>query len=165
MSVETLRQQGHEVTGFWYNPNIHPVTEYRNRLNALKTYAEMIDLPLLIDDFYGLRMFVENVVNNLDSRCDFCYRERLEKTALRAKAEGFDAFTSTLFISPYQQHDKMLKIADEVAKAVGVDFHFVDFRPYFREGQRRAREMGLYMQKYCGCIFSEEERYLKRKKQ
>ncbi|MBN2503903.1 MAG: epoxyqueuosine reductase QueH [Bacilli bacterium] len=164
MSIEALRQEGHDVTGFWYNPNIHPVTEFRNRLNTLKTYAASIELPLIVDEYYGLRMFVENVVDKLDTRCEFCYEERLKKTAIRAKAEGFDAFTSTLFISPYQQHEKLKEIAERVADETKIAFHYVDFRPFFREGQKKARELDFYMQKYCGCIFSEEERYLKLKK-
>lgn len=164
MSVETLRQSGIDVTGYWYNPNIHPYTEYRSRLDALQDYASQIALPLIINDDYGLRKFVTMVKDDLNDRCSLCYEDRLRNTALKAKEQGFDAFTSTLFISPYQQHDRLKAIAEQVAKEVGVDFHYVDFRPYYREGQKLARERVHYMQKYCGCIFSEEERYRNQKK-
>jgi len=155
---------GHDITGYWYNPNIHPYQEYKTRLETLKGYAGSINLELAVEDFYGLRMFTEKVVSDIAGRCTFCYDERLRKTAEKAKKEGYDAFSSTLFISPYQRHEELLETAYRVAKEVGIPFHYVDFRPYFREGQRRARELGLYMQKYCGCIFSEEDRYLKRSK-
>jgi hypothetical protein len=158
-SVETLRNQGVDVTGFWYNPNIHPAMEYLTRLQTLESYAASINLPLIREHEYGLRRFVREVVAEIDNRCDFCYRDRLEKTARRALADNFDAFSSTLFISPYQQHEKLVSYAEAIAISVGIPFHYVDFRPYFREGQERARECGLYLQKYCGCIFSEEERY------
>ncbi len=160
MAIETLRKNEIDVTGFWYNPNIHPYTEYRNRLDALKGYAQTISLQLIIDDFYGLKMFTENVISNLENRCDFCYEERLRKTAIKAREEGFDAFGSTLFISPYQKHERLLASARQISQEEKIAFHYVDFRPYFREGQKKARELPLYMQKYCGCIFSEEDRYL-----
>ncbi len=164
MSVKTLRELGHQVTGYWYNPNIHPYIEYKNRLNALIDYAESINLELLINDEYGLKDFVKKTVEDETFRCEGCYRSRLEETAIKAKTEGYDAFSSTLLISPYQQHQRLKEIAEEVAKDVGIDFFYTDFRPHFREGQRLAREANLYMQKYCGCIFSEEERYLGKKK-
>jgi hypothetical protein len=160
MCIRRLREQGHELTGYWYNPNIHPYTEYASRKEALKTYTESVGLPMLWNDQYGLRKFTEMVVSDLENRCGKCFRERLKETALAAKAAGFDAFTSTLFISPYQKHELLKATAEEVSREVGIPFHYVDFRPDFREGQRIAREFPLYMQKYCGCIFSEEERYL-----
>ncbi len=164
MCVETLREEGIEPTGFWYNPNIHPFTEYRSRKNALVEYAGTIDLPLLMRDEYGLREFVKNVTPNFDARCGYCYATRLDAAAACAAENGFDSFTSSLFISPYQQHDLMRQVAEEAAARHGVSFLYRDFRPYFRQGQDKARAMNLYMQKYCGCVFSEEERYQKKKK-
>ena len=93
-----------------------------------------------------------------------CYEMRLYAAAKTAKAEGFDSFTSSLFISPYQKHELMREVAERAAAEYGVTFLYRDFRPYFRAGQARARELGFYMQKYCGCVFSEEERYLKASK-
>lgn len=162
MAIETLRNNSVDVTGFWYNPNIHPFTEYRNRLEALKGYSESIDLKLIIEDFYGLRMFTKNVIDDLENRCDYCYEERLRKTAVKAREAGFDAFSSTLFISPYQKHEQLVSTARRISMEERIEFHYVDFRPYFREGQNKAKKLPLYMQKYCGCIFSEEDRYLKK---
>ena len=76
-----------------------------------------------------------------------------------AKENGYDAFTTTLFVSPYQQHDKIKKICEEIAHKYDIKFLYRDFRPGFKEGQNKARELELYMQKYCGCVFSEEDRY------
>ena len=161
MCVKTLREEGAELTGLWFNPNIHPFTEYRQRRSTLEEYAKTIALPLLLQDEYGLRGFVAAVGEDFSHRCALCYRLRLFGAARAAKEGGFDNFTSSLFISPYQNHELMKKIAQEAAAAVGVPFLYRDFRPYFKEGQEKAKELGLYRQKYCGCIFSEEERYRK----
>ena len=97
-----------------------------------------------------------------DPRCGYCYDVRFELLAKVAKEEGFDAFSTTLLVSPYQNHELIIKVAEEKAKKYGVDFYYRDFRVGFREGQQIARDLGMYMQKYCGCIFSEEERYAKK---
>lgn len=157
--IETLRDEGIEPVGFSYNPNIHPVTEYRLRRDTLIGYAEKIRLKLVVWDYYGLREFVRGVVPGCDNRCEFCYRLRLTETAKYAAQNGFDSFSTTLLISPYQKHDLIRTVAQQAAQEYGVEFLYRDFRPYFREGQEKARAMGFYMQKYCGCIFSEEERY------
>ena len=118
------------------------------------------------DNIYGPDIFVDefckNVIRNLKTRCtDYCYRVRLEQTAKYAKEHGFDTITTTLFVSPYQKHEELKQIAEEIAKKYELNFLYRDFRVGFREGQAKARELGLYMQKYCGCIFSEEDRYAK----
>lgn len=159
--IDVLRENGVEVTGFWYNPNIHPFTEYRARRNCLRDYAGVIELPLIEQDDYGLRPFCRAVAEDIDGRCVKCYEMRLRRTAEEAKALGFDGFTSSLFISPYQNHDLLKSVAREASEETGVEFCYEDFRPLFREGQERARELGFYLQKYCGCVFSEQERYLK----
>ncbi len=161
--IEHLRADGIEPVGFWYNPNIHPVTEYRQRRDCLIDYAESIGLQLEVDDVYGLRPFVQAVSDNIDGRCTYCYETRLERTAKFASENGFEAFTTTLSISPYQDFESICKIGDRLGIRYGVPFLPKDFRPYYREGRTKARSLGLYMQKYCGCVFSEEERYLKGK--
>jgi len=148
---------------FWYNPNIHPVTEYNSRKESLIACAYEEKLELLTEDFYGLREFLEEAYNKNEcwpeKRCPVCYRMRLEKTAAAARNGEYDAFSTTLLVSPHQNHDLIKKIGDECAADFGIDFFYRDFRLLFREGQRKARNKGRYMQKYCGCIFSEEERF------
>ena len=164
MCVKTLRQEGIEPTGYWDNPNIHPYTEFRTRRQTLEEYARSIDLKLIIGAKYGLRAFLDDVGGDYAGRCLHCYRMRFRSVAKYAAENGYSHFSSTLFVSPYQNHDLMIRAAEEAAEEFGVMFLHRDFRPYFREGQDEARAQGLYMQKYCGCIFSEEERYQKRKK-
>lgn len=162
--IEMLRQEGIEPTGYWYNPNIHPYKEYQARRDALIGYARQIGMRLLLRDEYGLRPFVRAIYPNLENRCGVCYRLRMEATARFAAENGFEGFTSTLFVSPYQNHELLRETAEAMAAQYGVPFVYRDFRPGFRAGQQKARELQLYMQKYCGCVFSEEERYLKKKK-
>ena len=162
--IEVLRGDGFEVTGFWYNPNIHPFTEYRSRRNCLRDYAAEIELPMIEKNDYALRPFVREVADDIAGRCVKCYEMRLFETARQAAEGGFDSFTSSLFISPYQNHELMRETAERAAAEFGVEFLYRDFRPLFRAGQEKARELGFYMQKYCGCVFSEEERYLKKSK-
>ena len=162
--VSALRQEGIAVTGFWYNPNIHPFTEYRARRNCLRQYAEDVNLPLIEKNDYALRPFVREVAADIAGRCVKCYQMRLWETARQAAEGGFDSFTSSLFISPYQNHELMAEVARQAGDAYGVEFLYRDFRPYFKAGQEFAREHDFYMQKYCGCVFSEEERYLKKSK-
>ncbi len=162
--VEVLRADGLEVSGYWYNPNIHPFTEYRARRNTLREYAAAVELPLIERDDYGLRPFVREVAEDIGGRCVKCYEMRLFDTARQAAEGGFDSFTSSLFISPYQNHELMREVAQRAAFQYGVRFEYRDFRPWFKAGQEYARAHDFYMQKYCGCVFSEQERYLKPKK-
>ena len=160
--IDTLRNEGIEPTLYWYNPNIHPYIEYKTRRDTLKEYSEMINVQAIFNDEYGLDEFCKNVIYDLKNRCsNYCYKVRLEQTVKYAKENGFDAYTSTLFVSPYQKHEELKKICEELSQKYDLKFLYRDFRPGFRDGQSKAKELGLYMQKYCGCIFSEEDRYLK----
>ena len=160
--VKVLREKGIEPTGYFFNPNIHPYKEWDMRLKAAKEFAAKTDMRIVADENYMLRDFLrralaaEQVENG---RCRMCYTWRLEETARYAAENGFDAFTSTLFYSIYQQHELMKETAEHFAKVYGVKFHYEDFRPGWQEGIDMSVEMGLYRQPYCGCIFSEEERY------
>lgn len=164
MCIDTLRKEGIEPTLFWYNPNIHPFREYQKRKRTLIDYADSACCRLIIINEYGLRKFIDEIYPDYDDRCAKCYDMRLNRTASFARENGFDAFTSTLFISPYQRHSLMKDIAEGAAERHGVQFLYRDFREYFEEGQERAKELGLYRQGFCGCIFSEEESYSKKRK-
>ncbi len=158
--IDSLRNEGIEPTVYWFNPNIHPYMEYKARRDTLKDYTASINVKAIFEENYGLRYFCKNVINDLENRCsNYCYPVRLEQTAKFAKENGYDAFSTTLLVSPYQKHDVIIEVANKMAKRYGLDFLYRDFRVGFREGQNKARSLGLYMQKYCGCVFSEEERY------
>ena len=156
--IKTLRAEGIEPTLYWYNPNIHPYAEYKARRDCLKEYAKLVDINLVIDDAYGLDEFCKNVIDKLDSRCeDYCYPLRLRHAFEYAKANGYDAISTTLLYSIYQRHDFIGRLMSQLAQEYGIEFVYRDFREGWREGQDEARRIGLYMQKYCGCVFSEEE--------
>ena len=158
-SVKRLKEEGFEVTAFWYNPNIHPFTEHRRRLESMQTYARSADLPLIVVPGYDMIRYFRAVVGHEGERCGDCFRLRLSKAAQVAHENGLDAFTTTLLISPYQKHELLKQVGEEVGSREGVAFFYEDLRPGFRESQRLSHEMDLYHQKYCGCVYSEWERY------
>lgn len=160
--LQDLKKENHEVTGYWYNNNIHPYTEYKNRLESLNQYAKNMQIHIVYKEQYELREFLVNTINN-PQRCSYCYKTRLEETVKYAKENGYEAFSTTLLVSPYQDHNCIKKLSEELSKKYNVYFIYKDYRLGFREGQKVAKTNNLYMQKYCGCIFSEEERYLKKK--
>ena len=142
--IETLRNEGIEPTLYWYNPNIHPYKEYEARRDTLKEYSKRININAIFEEDYGLKNFCKNVIDDLDNRCsNYCYKVRLEQTAKYAKEHGYDAITTTLFVSPYQKHEAIKKIASEIAKKYDLEFVYRDFRVGFREGQAKARELRI----------------------
>ena len=152
---------GYDISCFWYNPNIHPFTEYKHRLGALLDYTSENNIILKVKDYYGLFDFAQNVINNPDGRCGYCYETRIKETAQYAKGRGFDLFSATLLVSPYQNHAKIKQTCEKYGAEYNIPFFYGDFRGNFKEGQKTARERDIYRQKYCGCIFSKRERYAK----
>lgn len=158
--VARLRDAGAEVTAYFYNHNIHPYQEYRRRLETVQEYCDKVGLPLIVRDEYNLEEFLAAVAANPSDRCGYCYFSRLEAVAAVAAANGFDAFSSTLLYSRYQRHEDIRILGERAAARHGTAFHYEDFRSGWQEGIRLSKEMGLYRQQYCGCIYSEKERYL-----
>lgn len=162
--LRTLRAAGHEVTGFFFNPNIHPYQEYSRRLEAVNDMASKEALPLIIHDDYDLEGFLANVAPAPEKRCSYCYASRLRAAAEAAVEHGFEAFSASLLYSRYQRHDEIRELGEQLGRKHGVTFYYEDFRPGWQEGIRLSKELGLYRQQYCGCIYSEKERYLPREK-
>ena len=163
--IDTLRKEGIEPTLYWYNPNIHPYIEYKSRRDCLREYAKMQEVQAIFEDEYGLDEFCKAAVKDLNSRCvNYCYPVRMKKTFEYAKENGYDTVSTTLLYSIYQKHDYIKKLCEDLSKEYGIDFLYKDFRVGFWEGHNKSREIGLYMQKYCGCVFSEEDRYYYHKK-
>ncbi len=154
-----LREEGIEPTGFFYNPNIHPYTEYKKRLDTVKEFSLRAGLDVLYREGYDLDEFLSRIVGTGALRCERCYRMRLEAVAAAAREKGFGAFTTSLLYSKYQKHDIIKGIAKEMAASCGIEFYYEDFRQGWREGIVESKAMGLYRQQYCGCIYSERERY------
>jgi len=154
-----LTEQKIETRGYFYNPNIRPQEEYERRLLTMEYYSTVVGLKviypkepaneirgsLLETETFSLRFPI------VPGDCQTCYRLRLQKTANFAKQQGFTDFSTTLLISPYQDHELLKNLGETIALETGVNFFYHDWRPEFRTGQNMAREMKLYRQKYCGC--------------
>ncbi|HBX75622.1 MAG TPA: hypothetical protein DEG55_05730 [Acidaminococcaceae bacterium] len=162
--TKTLMEQGTDFTLLYYNPNIHPYKEFKRRLSALRELAEKQEYRLIIDKTYPLEECVKGMLEEPVVRCAFCYRMRLRYTAKYAADHGFTAFSTTLLYSPYQKHELIVQAAKAAAEEFGVEFYYQDWRPHYQEGVDISLALGLYRQPYCGCVFSERDRYMEWKK-
>lgn len=157
--VEILRGMRFEVTGFFFRNNIHPYTECIKRQQTLADYAEKIYLPVVYPSGYDLEGFLRKIVFKEKNRCSVCYHERLTATASIAKEKGFDCFTSTLLYSKFQKHEAIKEIGESIAAAMNMPFYYEDFRKGWKEGVDISKRLGIYRQQYCGCIYSEKDRF------
>jgi len=157
--LNILKHDGYDVCGLFYNPNIHPYLEYKRRLDTLKEYADKEGLKVIWTDEYNIEDFLRNVAFREKDRCRYCYWMRLKYTVDVARAERFEAFTTTLLYSKFQDHETIKTIGESLAKDYGLKFHYHDFREGWAEGTKISRELMMYRQLYCGCIYSEKERF------
>ncbi|MEJ2520120.1 MAG: epoxyqueuosine reductase QueH [Desulfuromonadales bacterium] len=154
-----LRESGHDVDGYFFNHNIHPYQEFQRRLQAVQQFASESALAVIYNEDYALEEFLSQVAAEPQGRCTYCYQSRLKKTAEYAARNDYDAFTSSLLYSRYQNHALIRKVGEELAQHYGIPFFYDDYRVGWQEGIRVSKEMGLYRQQYCGCIYSEKDRY------
>lgn len=162
-----LRNQGIDVTVIFYNPNIHPFLEFKKRADSLLLYSQKEKFPLIFNNIYGLSEFLRRVVFHENNRCTFCYEMRIESVALKAKELQFDTFSTTLLYSKYQKHDLIVSTCNSISKVKDIPFFYHDFREGWKNGINESITLNMYRQSYCGCIYSEQERYdksLKNKK-
>ena len=160
MPVATLREEGAEIRGLSYNPNIMPYTENVRRRETLEQWASREELPLIVQDEYEPEAWLRNVAWRENQRCAPCLAQRLDRAAAVAKRGGYDFFSTTLLYSVRQKHELIKELGPAAAKRRGVKFLYRDWRPYWRQGIERSQEQEMYRQQYCGCIFSERDRYL-----
>ncbi len=148
-----------KVVGFYYNPNIHPPSEYKRRRDALADAEKKLGLEV-ITPVYSMEEYFRKIASKEGSsdRCRLCWELRLSETANFAKEHDFGAFTTTLLISPYQDHELVKELGETIASEKDIEFYYEDFRKGFRESQEDAKKTRMYRQKYCGCVFSEPER-------
>ncbi|MEW6710491.1 MAG: epoxyqueuosine reductase QueH [Candidatus Riflebacteria bacterium] len=167
-SIDILKQNvGNEsIDAFWFNPNIHPYLEYRERLLSFGKLCAALNLKAIYGPVeYGLEHFLQKLNGKHgEERCAQCYRMRFEDAARTAARLNYRAFTTTLLVSPYQQHELIKEVGTKTAEEFGTEFFYCDFRPGFRNTHEAAKTHELYKQKYCGCIFSEFDRYKNDKK-
>ncbi|MDJ0783418.1 MAG: epoxyqueuosine reductase QueH [Desulfosarcinaceae bacterium] len=157
--LSQLRAAGMTVMGFFYRHNIHPFQECQRREETLRSWAETVNLKVIYQEGYELEGFIQSVVHREQQRCRICYHERLRTTALMAKRGKFDAFSTTLLFSRHQRHDLIREIGASVGKQVGLPFHYADFRQGWKAGIEASKSVGMYRQSYCGCIYSEKDRF------
>jgi len=154
-----LKEEGMDPSGYFYNPNIHPYQEYRKRLETVRDFSARVGFEIIYRDGYDLDAFLLRIVGKGALRCEQCYRMRLKAVAATAREMGFHTFTTSLLYSKYQKHDLIAAVAKEMGQEHGVEFYYEDFRRGWREGILESKAMGLYRQQYCGCIYSEHDRY------
>ncbi len=159
--VNRLREMDMDVMGFFYRYNIHPFEECRKREETLKQYAASIDFQVIYQKDYRMESFLQAVAFREADRCRYCYYDRLSQTAVIAKKGRFDAFSSTLLYSRFQNHERIRETGEAVALKYGVRFFYEDFREGWKEGIETSKRLNLYRQQYCGCIYSEKDRYYK----
>jgi epoxyqueuosine reductase len=159
-TLKSLRTEGMDVVGYFFNPNIHPFTEFRKRLETLEHFAATSRLPLVVDKEYDIESYLQRILDKGEERCLSCYGMRLERAFQRAADSNVDGVTTTLLYSKYQRHDAIKKIGEELADRFRVRFIYRDFRIGWKEGIEESRKLNMYRQQYCGCILSERDRYM-----
>ncbi len=157
---KALEKEGFEVVAYWYNPNIHPFSEFQLRLNTLYKYQVETGIKIIYNENYDIFEWMEYTYpgwknRDKEKRCTLCYEMRLINAAEKAKELGIKYFTSTLLYSKFQYHDNIKKLGEKIAREKGVEFLYRDFREGWKEGIKLSKEYNLYRQRYCGCIFSE----------
>ena len=157
--IKQLASEKFEIVGFYYNPNIHPPSEYKRRKDALVAAEKKLGFNVIYPP-YKMEEYFRKIMSEEDSplRCKLCWELRLSETASFARGNGFQMFTTTLLISPYQNHELVKEIGENISREKGIEFYYQDFRKGFKESQEVAKKQELYRQRHCGCVFSELER-------
>jgi len=156
---DDLSKEEHEVTAFFFNPNIHPYSENLRRQDAFNSYTEVNGISVMKDDT-GLEMedWFREIVFREPQRCRLCFNFRMDVVARLAEVKGFDAFSTTLLYSRFQKHDLLKTSCEAISEIHRIPFIYRDWRTGWNEGVKRYRKLGFYRQKYCGCLYSEKER-------
>ena len=157
VAEQLLTEPGIALEGYFFNPNIHPQEEYMKRKASVEALAEDLKFPVSFNDINQLDFWQRELSGEKDSRCTYCYAVRLEETARYAEKNGFDAISTSLLISPYQNHELIAQLGDKIAAQHNISFFYQDFRPLYRKGREKARAKNWYLQKYCGCYYSYSE--------
>lgn len=158
--LEELKKEEYEIKGFFYNPNIQPSKEYMLRRETLIKYSKVENLNVIFGE-YKPENFFKSVLYDFENRCYYCYKMRLEQTAMIAKKIDAEFFTTTLLYSKRQKHELIIRLAEDIARKEKISFLYKDFRAGWKYGIEKSKSLGLYRQNYCGCIFSEKERFYK----
>ena len=161
--TEHLREINKEFSVYFFNPNIHPYKEFKQRLKTLREFCELEKLNLVVDKNYDLESFLSGALAEPIKRCFYCYKVRMDQVAAFAAGNGYTHFTTTLLGSTYQDHEAIKQACVSAANDFQVSFLYIDFRAGFKYTTEESIRRQMYRQSYCGCIFSERDRYEKRK--
>ena len=157
--LAVLRERDIAVMGYFHKSNIHPYSECLKRQQTLEDYSAVVDLKVIYQEDYDMETFLRKAAFREAERCRYCYYDRLKSTALMARHGQFDSFSSTLLYSRFQKHDLIREIGEALGRETGVRFYYEDFRSGWKSGIEASKRLGLYRQQYCGCIYSEKERF------
>jgi len=160
-TVEYWRGLGYDVIGLWFNPNIHPFTEHNLRLEAMQKLSAKMSFQLVVPEGYDFQEYFRRVAGHEKERCSICFNLRLARVAHQAAEMGIGVFTTSLLISPHQQHEAVKTSGEQAAEQSGVQFLYADLRKRYSDSRCITKPIDLYRQQYCGCMFSEYERYTK----
>jgi len=155
-----------DITIYYYNPNTYPETEYNRRLDELNKFiisfnncVRVVEGNYEPGEFYKAIKGLEHL-GEKSQRCYNCYKLRMEKSAIYAKKNNYDYFTTTLSISPYKNAEWINAIGKKLEAEIGIKYLYSDFKKkngYIRSIEL-SKEYGLYRQEYCGCVYSKQER-------
>jgi predicted adenine nucleotide alpha hydrolase (AANH) superfamily ATPase len=159
--VRVLKEMDMDMMGFFYRHNIHPFQECIKREDTLKQYSQSVGLNVIYQSDYKLEKFLQSIVFREKERCRYCYYDRLKATALVAKKGKFQGFTTTLLYSKFQNHELIKQTGEAIAKKYDLKFFYHDFREGWKFGIEESKRLEMYRQQYCGCIYSEKDRYYK----
>jgi epoxyqueuosine reductase len=160
--LSVLKNRGIDICCYFYNPNIHPYREFKKRIEALLIVSKIQNVLVVYDKNYGLVDFLRKIVFHEKNRCQICYEIRLKKTVEYAKNQGFDAFSTSLLYSRYQNHQALIDLCSHLANESSTHFLYEDFRNGWQSGIDQAKSLNIYRQSYCGCIYSEQESHDKK---
>lgn len=169
-----ILQKGFLPIVFYYNPSIHDRVEYLNRLKDVQSYCKKNNLEVIIPDYNDQEFFQPlkpwldpkslKYINDKNrfrrKRCEFCYQLKMLQTAKEAKKRRIKNFSTTLLISPYQDHEFIDYISSQIAKDCDLDFFYQDFRKGYWQGRNYSRSHKFVIPSYCGCTFSINEKML-----
>ena len=158
-SIEYWQRQGYRTSAVWYNPNIHPYSEHKKRLESMRSLVKQLDCPFIEIEGYDVSNYFKTINGDEAGRCRHCFRLRLQRTAEVALENGFNSFSSSLLISPHQKHELLAEIGSDIAEKTGIEFLYADLRKHYSESRHITKPLDLYRQQYCGCLYSEWERY------
>lgn len=159
--VERLREEGYEVSGFFYNPNIHPEEEYSRRLEETNRLSRTMGFSLIVGDYdtdnWSRQIRGWEKEPEGGRRCSECFRLRLERTKKMTDEKGISAFITTLTLSPH----KSAQLINEIGRDIGNNKFLVrDLKKQdgFKRAQQLSKQYNLYHQNYCGCLYSLRKR-------